>query len=126
MTEANLPPKSLQQKIKYLLWEQNPNEMSRLQRMLLRQIQTAALVVRDFGTNQSMLRASALTYYTMLSIVPLLALTFALLKAFGVQNLLEPLIMEKLNVGDGQAAQAILGYINNTQVGKMGTVGLVS
>ncbi|SHI48843.1 tRNA-processing RNAse BN [Malonomonas rubra DSM 5091] len=117
--------KTLQARIKYLLWEQNPNELNVLHRMLLRQIQTAVLVVRDFGINQSMLRASALTYYTMLSIVPLLALTFALLKAFGVQNLLEPLIMEKLKVGDGQAVQAILGYINNTQVGSMGAIGLI-
>lgn len=113
----------LRQKIKSLLWEQNPNDMSWLQRVLLRQVQTVVLVFRDFGINQSLLRASALTYYTMLSIVPLLALIFALLKAFGVQNLLEPLIMERLNVGNGEAVQAILGYINNTQVGKMGTVG---
>lgn len=124
MSEESQPQRTLQQKIKHLLWEQNPNELSWLQRTLLRQAQTAVLVVRDFGINQSMLRASALTYYTMLSIVPLLALTFALLKAFGVQNLLEPLILEKLNVGDGQAVQAILGYINNTQVGKMGAIGL--
>lgn len=125
MSESSQTQKTLQQKIKYLLWEQNPNELTRMQRMLLRQVQTVVLVCRDFGINQSLLRASALTYYSMLSIVPLLALTFALLKAFGVQNLLEPLIMEKLNVGDGQAVQAILGYINNTQVGKMGAVGLV-
>jgi len=61
----------------------------------------------------------------MLSLVPLLALTFALLKAFGVQNLLQPLIIEKLNVGDGQVAEVILGYINNTQVTKLGAVGLI-
>jgi len=124
MLDNGFSEKTFQQRIKHLLWEQNPNKLNFLHRMLLRQIQTAVLVVRDFGINQSMLRASALTYYTMLSIVPLLALTFALLKAFGVQNLLEPLIMEKLNVGDGQAVQAILGYINNTQVGKMGAIGL--
>jgi membrane protein len=52
-------------------------------------------------------------------------LTFALLKAFGVQNLLQPLIIEKLNVGDGQVAEVILGYINNTQVTKLGAVGLI-
>lgn len=125
MTGVSQPQKKLRHKIKHLLWEQNPNEMSFLQRVLLRQVQTVVLVFRDFSINQSLLRAAALTYYTMLSIVPLLALTFALLKAFGVQNLLEPLIMEKLTVGDGEAVQAILGYINNTQVGKMGTIGLV-
>ncbi|MDA3902070.1 MAG: YihY family inner membrane protein [Desulfuromusa sp.] len=116
---------TLRERIKYLLWEQNPTDLSLLQRMLLRQVQTIALVLRDFAVNQCLLRASALTYYTMLSLVPLLALTFALLKAFGVQNLLQPLIIEKLNVGDGQVADVILGYINNTQVTQLGAIGLV-
>ncbi len=115
----------LREKIKVLLWEQNPADLSLLQRVLLRQLQTAALVIRDFNVNQCFLRAAALTYYTMLSLVPLLALTFALLKAFGVQNLLQPWIIEKLNVGDGEAANIILGYINNTQVTKLGAVGLI-
>lgn len=125
MAEDKAPQLKLRGKIKYLLWEQNPADLSLLQRILLRQIQTAALVIRDFGVNQCLLRASALTYYTMLSLVPLLALTFALLKAFGVQNLLQPLIIEKLNVGDARVADVILGYINNTQVTQLGAVGLI-
>lgn len=111
--------------ITHLLWEQNPAEMNRWHRTILRQLQTVVLVISDFFNNQCLLRASALTYYTMLSLVPLLALTFSLLKAFGVQNKLQPLILEKLNVGGGQIAEVILGYINNTQVAKMGTFGLV-
>jgi len=125
MTKAKAAPFKLRERIKHLLWEQNPADLSLLQRILLRQVQTVALVIRDFGMNQCFLRAAALTYYTMLSLVPLLALTFALLKAFGVQNLLQPMILEKLNVGDGQAAEVILGYINNTQVTQLGAIGLV-
>jgi len=125
MTKVKTPQSKLREKIKYLLWEQNTTDLSLLQRVLLRQVQTVALVIRDFNINQCFLRAAALTYYTMLSLVPLLALTFALLKAFGVQNLLQPLIIEKLNVGDGQVADVILGYINNTQVTQLGAVGLV-
>ncbi len=124
MTKVKTPQSKLREKIKYLLWEQNPADLSLLQRILLRQVQTVALVLRDFNINQCFLRAAALTYYTMLSLVPLLALTFALLKAFGVQNLLQPLIVEKLNVGGGQVADVILGYINNTQVTQLGAVGL--
>ncbi|MBN1958245.1 MAG: YihY/virulence factor BrkB family protein [Desulfuromonadales bacterium] len=116
---------SVPTRIRHVLWELNPNELSPWRRLLLRQLQTAVLVFRDFKVNQCLLRAAALTYYTMLSLVPLLALTFALLKAFGVQNLLQPLIIEKLNVGDGQIAEAILSYINNTQVAQLGTFGLV-
>lgn len=117
--------KTFWQRLGSLLWEQNLEDLNFVQRSLLRQVRTAALVFRDFTSNQCFLRASALTYYTMLSLVPLLALTFSLLKAFGVQNLLQPLIFEKLNVGDGQIASAILSYINNTQVARLGTVGLV-
>lgn len=116
---------SLQNRMKYLLWEQNILELGLLQRTVLRLLQTVVLVIQDFTGNQCFLRASALTYYTMLSLVPLLGLTFALLKAFGVQNLLQPWIIEKLNVGDGQAAEAILGYINNTQMTQLGAYGLV-
>ncbi len=125
MAKNKISQLKLSEKIKHLLWEQNSADLSLMQRILLRQVQTVALVLRDFSINQCLLRAAALTYYTMLSLVPLLALTFALLKAFGVQNLLQPLIIEKLNVGDGQAADVILGYINNTQVTQLGAVGLV-
>ncbi len=111
--------------ISELIWGHNPTELSWLKRLGLRQIQTVALVISDFAANQTLLRAAALTYYSMLSLVPLLALTFALLKAFGVQNLLQPLILEKLNVGNGHIADAILGYINNTQVAQLGAFGLV-
>ncbi|GAB6145711.1 YhjD/YihY/BrkB family envelope integrity protein [Desulfocicer niacini] len=116
---------ALKNRMKYLLWEQNPAKLGLSQRIVLRLIQTIILVIQDFTTNQCLLRASALTYYTMLSLVPLLGLTFALLKAFGVQNLLQPWIIEKLNVGDGQVAEAILGYINNTQMTQLGAYGLV-
>jgi len=83
---SNIQP--LTTRLKQLLWEQNPAELSFSRRLLLRQLQTVVLVGRDFWLNQCMLRAAALTYYTLLSMVPLLALTFALLKAFQVQNLL--------------------------------------
>lgn len=125
MVEAAPQQSSWKKQLKYLIWEQNPQEMSWFKRTAFRQLQMVVLVSRDFYGNRSLLRASALTYYTLLSLVPLLALAFALLKAFGVQNQLEPLILEKLNVGDGHVAEAIVGYINNTQVTQMGAIGLV-
>ena len=125
MAETAKDQNDWKQRIKHLVWEQNPEEMTWVKRALLRQLQTAVLVARDFYGNRCLLRASALTYYTMLSLVPLLALTFALLKAFGVQNQLQPLILEKLNVGGGDIANIIVDYINNTQVAQMGAVGLV-
>ena len=72
-----------------------------------------------------MLRASALTFTTLLSLVPLLALVFSVLKGFGVQNELEPLLLEQLAVGGGEAVTKIVEYINNTNVARLGTYGLV-
>ncbi len=108
-----------------LLWEQDPRQLNLVQAFLLRQLQTVVLVIHDFMQDRCMLRASALTYSSLLAIVPMLALTFALLKAFGVQNSLEPLIIEKLNVGSQEVVSSILSYVNNTQVGKLGVFGLL-
>ncbi len=108
-----------------LLWEQDPRQLNFVQAFLLRQLQTVVLVIHDFMQDRCMLRASALTYSSLLAIVPMLALTFALLKAFGVQNSLEPLILEKLNVGSQEVVSSILSYVNNTQVGKLGAFGLL-
>jgi len=108
-----------------LLWEQDARELHPWQAFVLHQLQTAALVIQDFLRDRCMLRASALTYASLLAIVPLLALTFALLKAFGVQNALEPLIFEKLNVGSQEIVTSLLAYVQNTQVGRMGVFGLL-
>ncbi len=72
-----------------------------------------------------MLRASALTYTTLLSIVPLLALMFSLLKGLGVQNVLEPFLINNLAIGSQEAVAEIFSYIENTQFGRLGAIGLI-
>ena len=107
------------------VWEVDPRQLGRGRFFLLHQAQLATLVVRDFIADRCMLRASALTYTSLLSIVPLLALMFSVLKGFGVQNTLEPLILERIAVGSEEIVDNIITYINNTNVGSLGTVGLV-
>jgi len=83
------------------------------------------LVVRNFLEHKSLHRASALSFTTLLSIVPLLALAFAVLKGLGVQNSLEPLILHRFTVGSGEVVDKIVTYINNTRMGSVGAIGLV-
>ncbi|MFQ5546278.1 MAG: YhjD/YihY/BrkB family envelope integrity protein, partial [Acidiferrobacterales bacterium] len=59
---------------------------------LIRSLQLIYLVIRDLLRGQLSLRAMSLVYTTMLSLVPLLAVTFSVLKAFGVHNQAEPLL----------------------------------
>lgn len=107
------------------IWEVEAGQLTRWQFFLLRQAQVAALVFRDFFADRCLLRASALTYTTLLSIVPLLALMFSVLKGLGVQNTLEPILLHRFTVGSEEIVTQIIHYINNTSVGRLGTVGLL-
>ncbi len=70
-------------------------------------------------------KAAALTFTTLLSLIPLLAIMFALLKGLGVHNDLEPLLLKHLSVGSEEVVSRIIGYINNTNVARLGSIGLV-
>jgi len=76
--------------LEHELWEMDATDKPWWRRTLINQGQILALVVRGFIADGCMLRASALTFTTLLSLVPLLALVFSVLKGFGVQNELEP------------------------------------
>jgi membrane protein len=108
------------------LWELEPDAYSGAKRRLLRYLQIMALVVRDFWDDQCLLRATALSFTTILSLVPFFALTFAVLKGLGVQNKLEPLILEQVAAGSEEIVDKIVTYINNTNMTSLGAVGLVT
>ena len=94
-------------------------------RRALRVLLSAVLVVRNFVDHGAFLRASSLSFTTLLSIVPLLALAFSVLKGLGVQNTLEPLILKRFTVGSGVVVEKIITYINNTNMASVGAIGLV-
>jgi hypothetical protein len=72
---------------------------------VLRPLQVVVIVMRGFFQDQCLLRASALTYTTLLALVPMLAFMFAFLKGLGVRNLLEPLLIDKLSVGSEETVR---------------------
>ena len=111
--------------LEYDLWQIDTADRRWWQNFLLNLGQILTLVVRGFYADGCMLRASALTFTTLLSLVPLLALMFAVLKGFGVQNELEPLLLKQLAVGGGTVVTKIVEYINNTNVARLGTYGLI-
>lgn len=77
---------------------------------------------------QLSLRAMSLVYTTLLSLTPFLALGFSLLKALGVHNSLEPVLLESLKGLGPQQAQEVTGnlvrFVDNIQVGVLGSVGV--
>jgi len=72
------------------------------------------------------LQAMGLTYSTLLSLVPFLAVMFSVLKAFGVQNGLEPFLAQLLQpLGDAasQVTNTIINFVENMRVGILGALG---
>lgn len=68
--------------------------------------------------------AAALAFSSMLSIVPFLAILFAILKAFDVHTLLAPLLLAKLSAGYQGVAEKMVRYVTNTDVTSMGIAGV--
>ena len=84
-------------------------------------------MLRDFFSGQLTMRAMSLVYTTLLSVIPLLAVSFAILKGFGVFNQLEPYLdnlLAPLGEQGEQITAQILGLVNNVQGSVLGGVGL--
>ena len=107
------------------LWELDHHDYRGVKRYLIKYLQIMTLVVRDFWADQCLLQASALAFTTILSLVPFLALAFAILKGLGVQNKLEPFILEEVSAGSEEVVENIITYINNTNMTSVGAIGLL-
>ena len=83
-------------------------------------------LVAKFIDDRCTTLASALSFSSMLSIVPFLAIVFAILKALDVHTTLAPMLLSNLAVGSQEIVVRILRYIDNTRVGSLGAVGLIT
>ena len=87
----------------------------------------ARAALQKYYADQLSVRAASLSYWTLLSLVPLLAVTFSVLKAFGGQDFILPFlieVLEPLGSGRTEIAKRILEFVNNTNVGVLGAVGV--
>lgn len=85
-------------------------------------------VIRDLANGQISLHAMSLVYTTILSIVPLLALSFSVLKAFNVQDQFTPMLasfLEPMGEKGLEIQQNILSFVDNIKVGVLGIIGFV-
>ena len=86
------------------------------------------VMLRDLSDGQLNLRAMSLVYTTLLSAVPLLAISLSVLKGFGVHNEFAPLLFDFLAPMGPQGqeiAEKVLGFVDNTRVGILSSVGVV-
>lgn len=114
-------------RIESIFWGEPESPRSRRTKGVFRILRTVLTLTRDLAGGQLTLRAMSLVYTTLLSIVPLLALSFSVLKAFGVHNQIQPMLLnflEPLGEKGEEIARNIVQFIQNMNVGVLGAFGV--
>jgi membrane protein len=123
-----LNPTQIAERIQRAIWHPPLEGMPFWKAFWFRIARTVLVLIRDIQSGELTLRAMSLVYTTLLSLAPLLALSFSVLKAFGVHNQIEPMLNRFLApLGDkrDEITHRIIGFIENLNVGVLGAVGLV-
>ena len=108
------------------VWDDDLSRLRGLHRIVVFVLRVMHMLLRELLGGQLNLRAMSLVYTTLLSIVPLLAVSFSVLKGFGVHNRFEPLLFNFLQPLGPKAAQItenIITFVDNVEVGVLGSVG---
>lgn len=94
----------------------------------LRVLRYPYAVLRDLSRGEINLRAMGLVYTTLLSLIPLLAFTFAILKIFGGHRDVQPIVYEFFRPVGGAAAteltDRVMQFASRVSSGVVGSVGL--
>jgi membrane protein len=110
------------------MWRISDEELPPVKRLLFAIIKTAYLAIRFFTTKRVMTQASALTYSTLLAIVPILAVVFAIARGFGYNKYIEVWFRDAFS-SQPQVSEVIIGFVNSylvhTKSGIFLGVGLV-
>lgn len=89
-------------------------------------LQVAYLSLRSSYKDRLPFQANALTFITLLGLVPALAISFSLAKGLGFSNALKRVVINnEFTASQTEIFQYIIRYVDNTQVGTLGVVGFV-
>ena len=117
----------MKETLKDFIWDYNPRDPSQEKSRWRHYLQILAVVGRDLVGGMLTLRAMSLVYTTLLSIVPLLAVSISVLKGFGVHDQLEPALvnlLQPLGERSAEISSRIVGFVENMKIGVLGALGL--
>lgn len=117
----------MNQAIENFIWHTYESDAPYWRRALLHFLRIMVMVIRDIRSGMLTLRAMSLVYTTLLSFVPLIAVSFSVLKGFGVHNQVEPMLLgllEPLGDKSAEVTDNIVGFVENMKIGVLGALGL--
>ena len=120
-------PSRLKVAINAAFWSGQLGTMPRRKAAVVGPVRLLVILARDLAQGQLTLHAMGLVYTTLLSLVPLLALSFSVLKAFGVYNQIDMLLfgfLAPLGERSAEVTGWIIRFIENLNVGVLGSIGL--
>ena len=91
-------PNKIQQAKQFLqkdIWEMRQNDLSRVHVFLFDTLKVAIILTKSFIKDRCSLHAAALTNITIMGILPMLAVVFALAKGFGAYEKLKAIALSK-------------------------------
>ena len=110
------------------IWHAGLDKYSPVVAFLIRQLRVFIFAIKSIKEDQITIRASALTYYSTISVVPVMAMFVGIAKGFGFQEKLENEIQSALE-GQEEVLKWILDFANNfiasIQGGLVASIGLV-
>jgi len=110
------------------IWRIRVKDLSRTKYYFIKQLRILLLATRGFAKDKCPISASALTFYSILSIVPIVAMAFGIAKGFGFQKLLEKQLLEKLP-GQEEVMNRVVAFshslLENTKGGMIAGIGIV-
>ena len=111
------------------IWYIDIRSLNRPRAFLIKTLRLIHAFVREFSERELPLRATSLVYTTLLSLVPLLAFSFSVLKGFGVHNQIEPLLAQflaPLGAEADRVTKNIIDFVENVDVRVLGSLGLAT
>lgn len=113
--------------VKQDLWTRDLTTMSWAQRMSTQVIRLVTAVGMEFRHRLLDARAAGLVFTTLLSLVPFLAVTFSVLKAFDIHHVIEPMLaqlLEPLGPKSHEITATIVRFVDNIKISVLGIVGV--
>ncbi|MGQ1910706.1 YihY/virulence factor BrkB family protein [Marinifilum sp. RC60d5] len=103
------------------VWNMRLKELSGHRYFLIRQLRIYLLAIKGFYEDKCQLRASALTFYSVLSVVPVLAMAFGIAKGFGLGEKLEKELVTNLS-GQQEVLRFLMDFANKMLVNTEGSL----
>ena len=110
------------------IWRVRADDTTKRQFFLIRIVRILYLAIKGFINDNCQQKASALTFYSLLSVVPVAAMVFGIAKGFGFDERVETLLASKLE-GQEEVLKFVtdfaLNYLEKTPGGEIAGIGLV-